>query len=227
MTLDIIVATIGANCFQECVNSWRHVDGVVSPYDGPDAIMQKYQRGFEQSNADLLAYFHDDLLITEQGWQQRVLKEFGDESVGLVGFGGAIGHGSPDLYRTPYALQQLGRQDYISNVEDAETHGRRLESTCDAAVLDGFCLIIRRNILTHIGGWPINTDIGYIAYDYWLSCMVRRLGYRIRMVGVRCLHLGGRSAVALKGDTGGEDHHARAHEYIYKEFADVLPFRAG
>lgn len=85
---------------------------------------------------------------------------------------------------------------------------------------------MRRSILERAGGWPQGTDIGYIAYDYWLSCMTRRLGYRIRMVGVRCLHLGGRSVVALKQGGGPPDHHAKAHDYIYREFADVLPFRA-
>lgn len=229
MTLDIVVATIGADCKDECITSWNpfwRVGDTLSEYPGPDSIMQKYQRGFKRSQADLLAYFHDDLLITEQGWQQRVLKEFEDESVGLVGFGGAIAHGSVDLYRTPYVLQQLGRGNYVSNVEDADVHGRRVEGACDVAVLDGFSLIVRREILQRAGGWPLNTPVGYIGYDYWLSCMTRRLGYRIRMVGVRCLHLGGRSVVAMKQGGGPPDHHARAHEYIYREFCDVLPYDA-
>lgn len=225
MTLDIIVATIGADCAGECIQSWG--PGCrFQFYTGTESIMQKYQRGLEESCADLLMYVHDDVLCCEPGWQERVLNEFTDDGVGLVGFGGAVGHGSIDLYRTPYALQQLGRQDYISNVEDAEVHGSRVEGCRDVAVLDGFSLIVRREILQRAGGWPLNTPIGYIAYDYWLSCMTRRLGYRIRMVGVRCLHLGGRSVVAMKQGGGPPDHHARAHEYIYREFADVLPWRS-
>lgn len=51
------------------------------------------QRGYELSDKrhDILAYIHDDVRIYERNWDQRVLKEFDDPTVGVVGFGGARG----------------------------------------------------------------------------------------------------------------------------------------
>jgi hypothetical protein len=89
--------------------------------------------------------------------------------------------------------------------------------------LDGFALIVRRSILAMVGGWPVGTPIDYVNYDLWLSCVTHRLGYRIRLVGCRCLHLGGRTAVALGKSTSGEEYE-RAHKFVYKEFPDVLPW---
>jgi GT2 family glycosyltransferase len=175
---------------------------------------------------DVLAYLHDDTLINDPDWVDRVLKEFEDPKVGLVGFGGAMGHGDPRLYLKPYEYQQLARNDFFSNMVDAENHGKRFTGQCDVAVLDGFALIVRREVLEKVGGWPLNTPIGYVCYDYWLSCMTRRLGYKIRLVGVPCQHLGGQTFVKL--GMGRDEKHWKqyidSHRYIYDEFKDVLPY---
>jgi hypothetical protein len=219
----VLTPSAGADCLTECMESWNYQPTYVLP--GTNGVLPALEAGLRTYDNEILAYFHDDLLICEPNWHERVLVEFDDPTVGLVGFGGALQHGSADLYRTPYKLQQLGRTDYVSNVEDAEVHGARYEGSCDVAVLDGFVLIVRRSILERAGGWPVNTSIGYVNYDYWLSCITRRFGYRIRMAGVRCLHMGGRTAVLLKMDQNTPEHHAEAHQFIYREFADVLPCR--
>lgn len=227
-SLSIIVAHAGADCAEECMASWGAVP--VTVWDGSKGMLEAYQEGWKMSvlppwkPSDILGFVHDDVLITERDWQNRVLKEFEDPAVGLMGFGGALGHGHPDMYRIPYQLQQLGRSDYISNVEDWEIHGQQIESSTDVAVLDGFALFVRRSVLDKVHGWPLGTSIGYSCYDYWLACAARRQGYRIRVVGVRCLHLGGRTAVARKMEVSSAQIDA-AHRFIYDEFADVLPFR--
>ena len=203
------------------------VSGSTYIADGHKGMLQGYERGWREAakdGCDILAFFHDDTILKEEGWVGRVLREFESPDVGLVGFGGALVHGSPDLYKRPYEHTQLGRSYYLSNVDDAEVHGARFTGSNDVAVLDGFSLIVRRDVLDRAGGWPVAT-LGYLGYDYWASCMVHRLGYRCRVVGARCHHLGGRTAVALKKnqDESGEAYHA-AHRYIYDEFRDVLPY---
>ena len=208
LNLAIITAHAGASCLEEAVASWKGANN--QPYvhvaDGYGGMLKGYQEGFELvKNYDILAFLHDDCIIKEPNWVDRVLREFESPDVGLVGFGGALVHGSPDLYKTPYHYQQLGRSYYLSNVDDAEVHGARFTGSNDVAVLDGFSLIVRRDVLDRAGGWPVAT-LGYLGYDYWASCMVHRLGYRCRVVGARCHHLGGRTAVALKKnqDESGE-----------------------
>ena len=184
-------------------------------------VMDAYQKLFRESPEPILAYIHDDVLCNELGWDLRVLREFQDPEVGVVGFAGALGHGDPEMYQKPYELQQLGRRTFLSNMRDAEHHGQRFDGVHDVAVLDGFALIVRRKLLDDAWGWPLNTPIGYIGYDYWLCCMARRLGYRIRMVGIACTH--------LSGGSNGLNPHTKidfegAHRYIYVKFRDVLPF---
>lgn len=238
--LAIIVAHAGADSLQDALVSWgctkfipwinnwcaQEIEGNhahVGVFDGQEGMLRAYELGRKLViDAEILAFFHDDLIIKEP-WLERVLEQFEDDKVGLVGFGGALIHGTKDLYKKPYDFHQLGRDLYRSNVDDAEVHGERFKGVCDVAVLDGFSLIVRRSILDSLGGWPVEL-LDYSLYDYWLSCATHRLGYRIRLIGVRCHHLGGRTAVALKKAEGCGEKHELAHKYIYDEFRDVLPW---
>ncbi len=199
---------------------------------GPVGAMQAGYR-ISDADADILAFIHDDVIIHEQDWDVRVLREFEDPTVGVVGFGGATGLGTPGIYQIPYRLQQLARIAYASNVDDAEAHGRRFDGVRDVAVLDGFSLIVRRELLDKAGGWPTDKLIFHM-YDAWLCLTAARLGYRIRLVGVKCKHLGGRTSTQApynewlleKHGKTDNDVHREAHEWIYEEFRDVLPLRA-
>lgn len=198
---------------------------------GPVASMQA---GYEQlyHDTEIVGFIHDDLIIHERGWDERVLAEFADPSVHVVGFGGATGLGTDDIYKTPYELRQLIRVNYCSNVRDAENHGFRYTGSMDAAVLDGFSLFVRKSLLDAVGGWPTE-HLVFHMYDAWLACVAARMGVRTRMVGVDCHHLGGRTSTKagyndwLKEKYGKTDVdiHREAHEWIYKEFRDVLPIR--
>lgn len=245
-SLAIITAHAGADSLADALRSWgcesliaetawmnnwcSQNPGYVGVFDGKDGMLTAYQRAYNYllSEHEILAYVHDDVLFTEpaDGIWKRVLAEFDDPTVGVVGFGGALVHGSPDLYRTPFRVNQLGRSLYRSNTEDAEVHGERFTGECDVATLDGFCLVVRRDVLERSGGWPVDTPVNYLCYDYWLTCVAHRLGYRVRLVGARCLHLGGRTAVALKRIPPDGAGHYEAHKWLWKEFADVLPFDA-
>lgn len=221
MRLAVITAHAGAQCIGECLLSWG---GIVPVFveRGFYGILPAFQSGFEAAHDfDVLAYLHDDFLIREPDWHNRVLAEFDDPSIGLVGFVGALGHGAHDIYKSPYRLEQLARFDVFSNLEDAEAHGKRFSGSREVAVLDGLALIVRRELLEKAGGWPIG-KIRFHCYDYWLCCMAHRLRYKIRMVGVACKHLGGRTSVEMNMDDG--KNHGPAHEYIYNEFKDVLPW---
>lgn len=222
-SLSIITAHAGAACFDECRASWGTSVPVIVA-DGEQGMLPAYEKAWRACPSDILAFFHTDLLITEPDWHLRVLTEFNDPMVGLVGFGGSPQHGDSEMYRKPYELVQLARGRYYSNAEDAEIHGEQFTGSMDVAVLDGLALIVRRDLLERLDGWPIN-NIKFHCYDYWLCCATRRMGYNIRLVGVKFLHLGGRTTVALKkGDPVG--NHEASHQWIYSEFADVLPFRA-
>src|SRR5437667_2104715 len=77
-------------------------------------VTGSYQELYEESHEDILAFLHDDVLIHEHGWDERVLQEFDDPQIAIAGFGGALVHGTSDLYKTPFRIEQLIRQQYLS-----------------------------------------------------------------------------------------------------------------
>jgi hypothetical protein len=198
--------------------------------NGYRGILPAYQSAFEELQGQgpgIIAHLHDDFVLRDKEWVSKVLEEFRDPTVGLAGFGGALEHGTPELYQAPYDYLQLGRGHFLSNMEDAEVHGRRFTGTADVAVLDGYSLIIRKEILERAGGWPVQTPLGYVGYDYWASAITRRQGFRIRVLGIPCKHFGAATFGKLgKGaDVEQTQEYQDAYRYIYDTCRDVLPFR--
>lgn len=227
MSLCIITAHAGASCMPRAVKSWNYEPTVI--VDGSKGMLEAYEKGWRENKADWYMFAHDDVLIHEEGWWNRInMQPLGHspeaDAIGLTGFGGAIRHGHPDLGKLPYDFRQLGRYGYLSNTKDAETHGQRASKAQEVAVLDGFCLIVRREILEKAGGWPLGTPIGYSLYDYWLSAETHRQGYRIWMVPIACEHLGGQTAVKLGKAQGWGKQHEEAHRWMYENYRDVLPW---
>lgn len=189
-------------------------------------VVSAYQKLYEKTTEEILFYTHDDVVCREGGWDERVISEFEDPKVGLVGFGGASRHGTDELYKTPYRLQQLVRSGYRSNVDDAETHGARFEGSCDVVVLDGFVIAVRRSLLDCFGGWAWMADgCNFFCYDYAISALARRCGYRIRVVGVRCHHYGGRTSTKDVKEIVGQEAYDKSHKWFYNEFRNEMPAR--
>lgn len=189
------------------------------------------QRQFERSEGfDILAYLHDDLLITEKGWDARVLHEFEDPTVAVVGFGGAKGLGHEDLYKISFHTSQLARHDFISNLDDAEHHGSRLTGVEDCAFLDSYSLFIRRSLLVETGGWPVERYAPSHLMDAWISLSALTHGYRCRVVGVAHKHFSGGAgpdyhkwAATTKWGSDAAMH-TENHKVIAEEFRGFLPY---
>lgn len=175
--------------------------------------------------ARVIACLHDDVWMEETDWDAKVLDCFADNpQCGLLGFGGATGLGAANIYQVPYDPMQLARQDFVSNMRDAEAHGRRAHASSEwrlacrperVACLDGFSLIGRREYwegwsvfdqqqpysLVGGGAWNLfqrMADAGLVhhAYDSALGCYAKRLGWEVWMLPLRCHHHGGLTAVA-------------------------------
>lgn len=238
--LSLIIPTMGQPRMQECLATWHDKSvGLLQTLVVDNSVYNRgvlgsMRYGYEQSDTPYLAFIHDDVLMHEQAWDLRVLAEFDDPSVGVVGFGGALQLGHDDLYRTPYRLTNLARQGYCSNTDDAERHGTRETGSCGVATLDGFVLIARRSLIDTMGGFPVETWPPMHHYDHYLCLMARRHGYRVRMCGVRCVHLGGMTTVGMpeykeymRTTRYGTDvaAHVDGHVQLYETFRDVLPAR--
>jgi len=204
---------------------------VVVCTDNGVGYLQTVQNAYQGTDADVIGFFHNDITIHDAGWDARVLREFDDERVAVVGFGGAVAIGHPDIYKIPYDFRQLARDGFVSNLTDAEAHGTRFTGERDVAVLDSFSLIVRRSFLDRIGGWPIATYAPSHCHDIWLCLMAHKLGYRVRLVGVSCTHTSGGAgpdypAWAATTKWGSDDAmHKHNHLQLYRDFNGILPLR--
>lgn len=203
----------------------------------------------------VIACLHDDFEIAEDGWDRKVLKYFDrNPSLGLAGFGGAIGLGALDMYEKAYDPMSLARIGFRSDLDDAESHGLRSVLAERVACLDGFSQIGRRDfwagqwtrekVAAHPRGatrpaqppWQQLEDLGFLHhfYDGALGCLAARNGWETWYIPVRGHHYGGRTAVGDPGyqewaktvdPKGDQGFWSAAHLIGYEEFRDVLPLR--
>lgn len=266
MTLHIVTASTNVEQAAECVDSWlKHASTPIKTLivvNGGDTDEQylgtvpAFRKGVDQiladTDADIIACFHDDLLILEDGWDEKVLRYFDRyPQIGLAGFGGAKGLGHYGLYEVDYNPMHLARNGFRSDLVDAEVHGMRSLLPEPVACLDGFSQIGRRDFWLGLQGflgeseeigaqrarpWTVLEQLGIIhhGYDGMLGCLAARYGWQTWYLPVRCKHYGGRTAVGdvgyqawarskhLEGDHGLWE---QAHKIWYEAFKDVLPLR--
>jgi hypothetical protein len=235
MTLEVACASMGGHV--PALESWQHtathqhtytVD--ITTHGEHAGFLAKCQKAYEESKADVIGYLHADLTIHEQGWDERVLREFEWPTVAVVGFVGATQLGHDDIYKIGYDYRQLARGDVWSNLTDAEAHGQRDVGSRPVAVLDSCAIFVRRSFLQRVGGWPIgrlpNTSH---CTDLWICATAHRLGRQVRMVGVSATHAsGGKGESGSKwlDARGGDDFlHKQAHVATYELLRSVLPLR--
>jgi hypothetical protein len=222
---------------EDAVTSWQ--DTMAKPWpvvvkdatEGEEAgFLVKCDQGWRETDASIVGYLHSDLYTLESGWDARVLNEFHDPSVGVVGFVGATALGHPDIYRVPYDFRQLARYGVISNLTDAEVHGARETGSRNVAVVDSCAVFVRRSFLHRIGGWPVAVyPNSSHCSDLWISASAHRAGMRVRVCGVRSVHKsGGKGQVGshwLNQHGTDEVLHRQAHQLIYEDFRQELPLR--
>lgn len=199
----------------------------------------------------VFAFLHDDCIMEQRGWDRVILEFFADRPrCGLVGFGGGVGFAYIDIYKVPYDYRQLARVDFVSNMREAESHGRRVSKPVRVAALDGFALVTSREFYERagcpivrgsggerVGAWDVclGNGVPYHMYDAWISCRAAELGYETWMLPVACHHQGGQTSVGRQTDyekvvtrlgyANSQDLYDQAHRRIYDRFAGTLPIR--
>lgn len=146
-------------------------------------VPRALNEGWRAATGDVIACLHNDLYVTEWGWDRRVLAAFHTyPSVGLVGFAGARGLGADG-----------GRREFWSNLLEAELHGSRGWGLLPVAMLDGLALIARRRMLEQVGGWDESYPPHHY-YDYDISCASMAAGWGNLLIGIECHHESGITA---------------------------------
>lgn len=186
-----------------------------------------------RDGAHAVLCLHDDVLIDEEGWDARLL-HLQQRGARFAGFGGGTTLGAEDIYRTPYAPQQLTRGGFMSNMRSAEVHGVRTTLEQDAVVFDGFSQYGTEDWFPQAWAWLAASGIQHHAYDAALGCFARRAACMGHLLPIACEHLGGQTAVGsqeynrwalTQHPQGDQGFWEAAHQIVYEEFRDVLPIR--
>jgi GT2 family glycosyltransferase len=189
-------------------------------------IPMAYNQAWRAAKGDFIAILHNDLLIYEDGWDIKVRK-YCNDNIGIIGFGGATGIGTDDIYRSSYRVDQLIRIGFMSNMVNAEAHGKRMTTEWEPiVVLDGYILILNRKFLEVNNGF--SDDFGFWMYDNNICLESIKAGYKNIVVNVSCEHKdGGRgnSAIYDKDNNPPSEAFPLAHIRFYERWRSFLPVR--
>lgn len=191
-------------------------------------VLQAHQEGYESTKADYIYYSHNDATMFEKGWDDKILATIAlaeaesGERVGVAGFFGAKGIGTPDIYRSPYQMRQLARNGCVSSCHRMDAvHGHRPvnEDYELVTVLDGFSLIVSRDLLTLTGGFDMNLPQHH-QYDNNVCLDSIDCGFINIVIPMDAFHHGGVTDVSEDWATpfgkSKQEIHAEAHyPYFY------------
>jgi hypothetical protein len=237
--LAVVTATLGPD--SPCVDSWSRL----AAYDVPVytvrnqmGVVPAFAQGVALAHKDgveIIACLHDDLILEQPDWDLVVQAWFDEHpDCVLAGFGGGKGLGASDIYITPYDPMQLARVDFVSNMRDAEAHGRRVTQPTRVACLDGFSQIGRAGFMRNSYEHLMRLGIRHHCFDSHLGVLARQAGKEVWMLPVKCHHLGGRTAVGnaeyqqwAKEQHPEGDHGfwVEAHKACYEDARGWLPLR--
>lgn len=156
-------------------------------------VFPAIRAGLDFADADVVLCMHNDVLIHEQNFDQRILKEFEkDGHLGIAGFFGARG-----------VARDGGRMHPESNMKGLEwgqhgsIHGTMMNGTSPAVVFDSLALVIRKSILH---ACFTDDELDAIAPHHWfdriLTLKMVLRGFHALTIGVAFDHLGGGTSVA-------------------------------
>lgn len=165
-------------------------------YEKSIGVYPTFWEGLKHATGDVLAFFHTDTIISEKGWNLRVLEAFKtDEKLGLIGFIGSTeidGAGGRGLG----TASNFQGKSYLHNGKtwigsSAEVHGRRITGLEQGCVVDGCVMIFRRSVLEQI---PQRLDFPpHHFYDRLLSTEVLERGYHVATLGIAFDHMSGQT----------------------------------
>lgn len=171
---------------------------------------------------DILIFAHNDTYLYGN-WQKEVEEAFQNKEVGFICALGVRG-----------TLLDGGRIDVVSNMLEAELHGRRLLKQMFVTHGDGFFLAFREKALEDVKGFDAYTYKRFHFYDRDICLSILQAGYKGLYVPISCHHRSGLTACSSeyqqmvnrvrKVKTGGDklDHDENMQAFNEK-WADKLP----
>jgi len=195
-------------------------DDIVIHNDKNVGLPKALNQALKINYHDYLFATHTDITMFESGWDskvKRILTEF-DGNVGVAGFYGAKGIGTDNIYKVPYQMEQLIRIATIAGDRCRQDplvhHHRQFKGEWEeCAVLDGFSLIVRKDLKF----WDKSVHHGY---DNFLCLEAINMGLKNIVINMDIQHHGGRTDVGEDWATPfgktKQQIHAESHIPLYE-----------
>jgi len=187
---------------------------------GPIAALNQ---GIAASAYDYLCAIHNDVIIFERDWLGKIIAVMEREpDIGVAGLAGRR-----EIYRNGC----VNEASLKHSLQNEDLNEPMPEEESDVAVVDGLCMVMRRDMLNRIKGF--DEAYGYMhCYDLDLSLQSIAAGYRNVVVNVEAMHLanGGMTRKTraykdlVKDDTGLLRKNCRIFS---KKWAHLLPLNVG
>lgn len=188
-------------------------------------VLHALDQAYRATTADVIVFAHNDLLMFEPGWDSKIAGVFRRRKrVGVAGLFGAKGLGTASLYVAPYALGQLQRRENVSGcwrMPSQHGHRRPRGEVEPVAVVDGFCLIVRRALLDALGGFDRRLPPHH-NYDNHTCLQSLELGYENVVIDLDAFHHGGVTDVSEPWNEpfgkSKQEIHEEAHYPFFYEY---------
>lgn len=115
-------------------------------------VLQTFVQGYENSSNEIIVFLHNDVLIHEKGWDQRIVDAFdNDKQLGLAGLLGSRGV-MPDGGRVGVMSHMIGKEwGKCPDPQPAALHhGELMTEVAPASMFDGVGLFFRRENLKQL-----------------------------------------------------------------------------
>ena len=152
-------------------------------------VYPTFKQGFDNAHGDIVAFFHSDLIVWEEGWDTKVIQHFKvNPHLGMIGSSEIDQSGGRGLGTTSnFAGKSLGRWAGSAG----HIHGKQSANYSNAAVVDGCAMIIRRSAWEHIG---VKQDFPpHHFYDRLISTQLLEKHWQIGVLGIACDHFSGQT----------------------------------
>ncbi len=160
-------------------------------------VLKTFEQGLKKTKGDIIFFIHNDVLIHELGWNERVEQAFEENNLGMGGLLGARGV-APDGGRIGVMSHMLGKEWGKTEVQPAAAHhGEVMTGVAPAVVFDGVGLMFKREALQDIAE---NTDIfedwraPHHFYDRIITLKIVDRGWRAAVIGIQFDHYSGATA---------------------------------
>jgi len=182
-SFSVIICSIEAGKFSRVRECYRHLlsgyeHEIIGIHDAK-SLAEGYNRGIRQSTGDIIVFSHDDILIIDDAFAQKIATQLQDFD--LLGFAGtsrmlagywfaagqphihgAVAHARPKDRFITFDLFGIEEWPVVSGIK----------------ALDGLCMISTREVAQRIG-FDAETFDGFHLYDLDFSFSTWLAGYRV------------------------------------------------